>query len=606
ARPIVFQEVLFKLAAGAISRAELHRVSAHVGSNQHALGAESGAAALVAEVQADMAAHPRWVDLGLDLENAFGTARRQGAYEHVGEQFKTLEMQGGCCQGGCSATSDFGLAFSAGIRDISEAYSKAFADESSRPRLRLFVGDVCVAAPREHWPQAMRIATQCFAARGLKLRVDKTKAHVPAARSDPALAGELAAELRPRAELDASGLALLGAHAEGECSAHFSFDGATLGPVQKRCEKAIAFASSFKRVAHAELTCRKLGPLWKLVCLVLNRALSYDACVVKPAAFLPCAPVIDLGYERSGMLAAARHCLGRLAASGVFLDTWGMPQPEPDAQTGAHTFSLEHAVAAGVALRHRRKLWMLRAADAALSAGTPGQRKHWLSGGGPEGGLGFTANATGDLAPWSDDEFRINFRRRLRLPLFGVACFCQRRARAGRVCGHARDELGDHAISCMIGGAHNRLHDGVCDELAACARTAGLAATREVVLPELATATMREPRVDVQLWGHSSLPIFHGDFTIVSTHNRRGHSATAGAGATAAEAAKVTKYGARGGTSVQGLALEFGGRHGPQLTCLLQQLASLTRHQSHLRDTGCARPPLRDWRQRSLWGEPLR
>ena len=294
------------------------------------------------------------------------------------------------------------------------------------------------------------------------------------------------------------------------------------------------------------------------------------------------------------MLAAARDCLGRLAASGVFLDTWGMPQQEPDAQTGAHTFSLEHAVAAGVALRHRRKLWMLRAADAVLSAGTPGQRKHWLSGGGPEGGLGFTANATGDLAPWSDDEFRINFRRRLRLPLFGVACFCQHRTRAGRVCGHALDELGDHAISCMIGGAHNRLHDGVCDELAACARTAGLAATREVVLPELATATMCEPRVDIQLWGHCSLPVFHGDFTVVSTHNHRGHSATAGAGATAAEAAKVTKYGARGGTSVQGLALKFGGRHGPQLTCLLQQLASLTRHQSHLRGTGCARSPLRD------------
>ncbi|CAK0844641.1 unnamed protein product, partial [Prorocentrum cordatum] len=314
ARPIVFQEVLFKLAAGTISRAELHRVSAHVGSNQHALGAESGTAALITEVQADMAAHPHWVYLGLDLENAFGTARRQDAYEQaracsprmatlqhnmwfggvrqlcyvqVGEQFKTLEMQEGCCQGGCSATSDFGLALSASIRDISEAYSKAFADKSSRPRLRLFVDDVCVAAPREHWLQAMRIATQCFAARGLKLRVDKTKAHVPAARSDPALAGDLAAELRPHAEFDASGLTLLGAHAEGECSTHFSFDGATLGPVQKRCEKAIAFASILKRVAHAELACRKLGPLWKLVCLVLNRALSYDACVVKPAAFLP-------------------------------------------------------------------------------------------------------------------------------------------------------------------------------------------------------------------------------------------------------------------------------------------------------------------------------
>eukprot|EP00959_Pyramimonas_sp_CCMP1952_P347749 7284314-Pyramimonas_sp.AAC.1 len=60
---------------------------------------------------------------------------------------------------------------------------------------------------------------------------------------------------------------------------------------------------------------------------------------------------------------------------------------------------------------------------------------------------------------------------------------------------------------------------------------------------------MREPRVDVRLWGHCSLPIFHGDFEVVSTHNRRGHSATAGAGTTAAEAAKVAKYGARGGAS---------------------------------------------------------
>eukprot|EP00959_Pyramimonas_sp_CCMP1952_P312626 6543808-Pyramimonas_sp.AAC.1 len=52
------------------------------------------------------------------------------------------------------------------------------------------------------------------------------------------------------------------------------------------CACRAASCAVEQQVAHAEVQCRKLGPLWKLICSVLKRTLSYDVCVVKSAAFL--------------------------------------------------------------------------------------------------------------------------------------------------------------------------------------------------------------------------------------------------------------------------------------------------------------------------------
>ena len=69
------------------------------------------------------------------------------------------------------------------------------------------------------------------------------------------------------------------------------------------------------------------------------------------------------------------------------------------------------------------------------------------------------------------------------------------------------------------------------------------------------------------------------------------------ASAAAAERSKATKYTPRGGASMLGLALEWNGRHGPQLTSFLEQLASLHRAHECLRGRA-ARAPLLLWRTR--------
>ena len=138
------------------------------------------------------------------------------------------------------------------------------------------------------------------------------------------------------------------------------------------------------------------------------------------------------------------------------------------------------------------------------------------------------------------------------------------------------------------------------DALAEFATQAGLHSVREIVVPELATPRIRQPRADIQMWGHPSLPLLHGDATVISTHRRAANvaRATPGAAADAAERAKARKYGEAGGVSVLGLCMEFGGRHGPRLQQLLGQLASLARQQCALAGAPATRAPLRAWRQK--------
>ena len=167
-------------------------------------------------------------------------------------------------------------------------------------------------------------------------------------------------------------------------------------------------------------------------------------------------------------------------------------------------------------------------------------------------------------------------------------------------CSAALDPLADHAVQCMIGGDHTAFHDGAADDIARFQQQAGLRSRREVYLPQLATEKKTEPRADIVCWGSPALPICRLDLTMVSPWAARNATTlmqAPAATAAKAERAKTAEYGSRGGVFVTGLAIEAGGRHGPQLANHLRLLANMAR----ARDRQLGREPkqhLRAWRTR--------
>ena len=309
--------------------------------------------------------------------------------------------------------------------------------------------------------------------------------------------------------------------------------------------------------------------------------------------------------EQAGLVQEAECAQQEILRDGVLINSWGMP-----AAAGAEQLCIRQAARAGIDFRHRRRAWLARKADIQLNSLPSATRAHHWAHGGEEGGLGFTANASFDLATWDDAEFHVNLRRRLRLRVTqqGGTCMHMRRAAYKQgpttapdgACAAVLDEHGDHAVQCMIGGDHTALHDAAADELATMQQQAGLRARREVYVPQLATAKKTEPRADIMCWGPASLPVLRLDFTVVSPWaNRNAVAAQEAPAETArrAEEAKDREYGTKGGISVRGLALEAGGRHGPRLEAHLKLLASLARR----RDGLVGREPrhhLRAWRTR--------
>ena len=178
-------------------------------------------------------------------------------------------------------------------------------------------------------------------------------------------------------------------------------------------------------------------------------------------------------------------------------------------------------------------------------------------------------------------EFTINLCRRLRLRLAEPGCTCTHMRRAARQLGQTADEAphaacsasmdvhADHAVQCMIGGNHTAIHDAVVDELARYQQQAGLRSRREVYTPQLATPKKTEPRADIMCWGHVALPTLRLDLTVISpwaSHNLRTFIEAPATIAHKAEMRKADEYGAKGGISMQGLAIEAGGRFGPSFS----------------------------------------
>ena len=296
-----------------------------------------------------------------------------------------------------------------------------------------------------------------------------------------------------------------------------------------------------------------------------------------------------------------------LATEGVIIDSWGMP-----ATSATSPLCLRSATRAGIDLRHRRRAWLRHRAEARLAGLSPESRASRWTHGGEEGGLGFVANNSTDLATWDDTEFTINLRRRHRLRLADAGLTCTHMRRSARqqgqtasdapdgACSATLDVYADHPIQCMIGGDHTAFHDAASDEIAKMQQQAGLRSRREVYIPQLATPKKTEPRADIVCWGPAALPVLRLDFTVVSPWASRNARTLLEAPATTAkkaEESKVDEYGAKGGISVQGIALEAGGRYGPHLDAHLRLLASLAR----TRDGVVGREPrhhLRVWRTR--------
>ena len=161
------------------------------------------------------------------------------------------------------------------------------------------------------------------------------------------------------------------------------------------------------------------------------------------------------------------------------------------------------------------------------------------------------------------------------------------------------DPDGHHAILCKLGGLATIVHDACCKRLWHAARQTGAFALREQVIPELATASRKEPRVDIETWGLLNEPRGLYDFTIcapfASRYEQHDEQATEAAATSAAERRKRASYPHAAGLAVEGLAMDAFGRCGPALHETLERWAEHAR----LRDISMGVQPrrwLQTWR----------
>ena len=158
------------------------------------------------------------------------------------------------------------------------------------------------------------------------------------------------------------------------------------------------------------------------------------------------------------------------------------------------------------------------------------------------------------------------------------------------------DSKGHHCTSCKVGGAVVAAHAEGCQILAEAAREAGYQCRREQIIPELATAACPSPVLDCDAFGLAGAERLLIDFTLRSTAAARyqGEGKRSQAAASAEED-KVTRYPAANGVAVRGAGMETLGRHGPELTALLAELADRARANAISQGKAPARL-LRRWR----------
>ena len=138
------------------------------------------------------------------------------------------------------------------------------------------------------------------------------------------------------------------------------------------------------------------------------------------------------------------------------------------------------------------------------------------------------------------------------------------------------DPKGHHCISCKIGGAVHAAHGEGCQILADATREAGYTSRREQAIPELATAVCPSPVMDIDAFGLAGAERLLIEFTLRSSAAARYQSKALSAAASA-ESDKQVRYPAANGVHVRGAGMEILGRHGPELTAILSELADRAR-----------------------------
>ena len=242
----------------------------------------------------------------------------------------------------------------------------------------------------------------------------------------------------------------------------------------------------------------------------------------------------EVSQGSAGWAGALRESVAELAAEGVHLDHTGSVGPEPPAVPWRWDDT-------ALALAQRQRLLSRRRADAArtrlLRTMPPAARARLRGCGGPGAGAWLLAAPTGPGTRFTDTEYRVCSRMRLRVPLgsggAGPRCRNQRSgdpaeeappgSESGE-CSKPLDADGFHALTCRVGGLVIRRHHSLRDAFAWIGRAAGYVSSTEVLEPSWTRVrtnargewVVEQARLDCRFLGPPDDPLVYGD--VVVTH----------------------------------------------------------------------------------------
>ena len=241
----------------------------------------------------------------------------------------------------------------------------------------------------------------------------------------------------------------------------------------------------------------------------------------------------------AGWAAALREAVDELAEDGVYLDQGGAVTKDPPRESWGWDDDAP-------ALAQRQRLFSRQRAEAArtrlLGSLPPAGRARLRGCGGPGAGAWLLAAPTSTATRFTDLEYRVCSRLRLRIPL-GLGgpddrCRNQRSGApteeeppgfAGGECSKPLDADGFHALTCRIGGLVIRRHNTIRDVFAWIGKAAGFVSTTEVFEPAWTRARTNEQgevelelaRLDCRFGGPPSDPLVYGDVVVSHVPPRR-------------------------------------------------------------------------------------
>ena len=344
-RPVMCGEALFKFAAACTIFSATRSIQAAVGDFQYGASRSGGAALQLAEVHAEIAAHPDHALASLDVRNAFGSiewadalrivtasapslapflatiwgAGRQVIHTqsaHTGEWTSSAAC-GSLIQGGPEAQHIFCIVMAEMIQEAQRKIASPAEtprqdpqhhsggpdpehrkDPPQRTFIWVYVDDVTVMCPVEHLAAIIEAIRAAMAKHGCELQPKKCHVCVPALRHAPrrewphelldvAASGfQVCHESIPLLGSDAAAAHAITLAVGDECIA------ATVAATEGRCNKACALLDCCLQLARSNAAA---GGRWPALCIARDiacRALTYDARVLPCSLVLPYASAI--------------------------------------------------------------------------------------------------------------------------------------------------------------------------------------------------------------------------------------------------------------------------------------------------------------------------